>query len=105
MVVVIRENSRMARLAALAIGKPNAAMVVGRTIYLWGASRREFLADVRWVRHEVVHVLQYQKYGVLLFWWLYLADSMKRGYEDNKFEREARSLERDGRILDGVVFG
>ncbi len=104
MVVFIRENSRLAMVAAGWIMKPNAAIVVGRTIYLWGASRAEFLADAGWVRHEVVHVLQYQKYGVLLFWWLYLADSMRNGYVDNRFEREARSLEKDGRLLDKVVF-
>lgn len=104
MVVFIRENSRMAMIAAGWMGMPNAAMVIGNTVYLWGASRQEFLRDQQWVRHEVVHVLQYQKYGVLLFWWLYIADSVKKGYNDNRFEREARNFERDGKILDGVVF-
>ena len=104
MVVFIKVNSRLAMLAAGLIGKPNAAIVVRNTIYLWGASREVFLQDVQWVRHEVVHVLQYQKYGVLLFWYLYLADSIRKGYLDNKFEREARNFEKDRKILDGVTF-
>ena len=102
--VFIRENSRLAMLAAGQMGKPNAAVVVGSTIYLWGASRKEFLGDIKWVRHEVAHVLQYKKYGVLLFLYLYLAASAKNGYLDNRFEQEARSFENDKKILENITF-
>ena len=104
MIVFIRENSRLAMLAAGWLGKPNAAIVIKNTIYLWGASRSEFLQNISWVRHEVAHVYQYKRYGLLLFLYLYVAESSRKGYYSNRFEKEARSFERDGKLLNNITF-
>ncbi|HVI46923.1 MAG TPA: hypothetical protein VM802_18735 [Chitinophaga sp.] len=98
----IKEYSWLARVAALKLGVQQVAIVVGRTIYLYGASRAQFLSDEAWVRHEVCHVKQYQQYGKVVFLWRYLAEYFRKGYYLNSFEVAARASENDPRILDGV---
>lgn len=102
--VFIKENSSLARLAARQLRSPQAAIVVKHTIYLWGASREEFLQSSSWVRHEVAHVYQYKKYGLMKFLWLYLYESLVNGYNNNRFEKEARKYENDYKILDNITF-
>ena len=104
MTVFIKERSRLARIAARQLRMPRAAIVIGNTIYLWGTTRHEFLQTPSWVRHEVAHVYQYKKYGSLLFIYLYLRETSVNGYYQNRFEKEARSKERDKGILDKIEF-
>ncbi|MBZ4189678.1 DUF4157 domain-containing protein [Niabella beijingensis] len=91
----IKENSWIARLAAGKLKSKNVALVIGRTIYLYGATKAAFLADERWVRHELKHIEQYQRYGLLRFLFKYLVESVKHGYYNNVLEKEARAAERD----------
>ena len=104
MIVFIKEKSRLAKWAARKLRSQNAAIVVKNTIYLWGASREDFLRSPGWVRHEVAHVYQYQQLGMMRFLWFYLYQTARNGYYNNRFEREARSHENDARILDGITF-
>ncbi len=98
--VQIRENSRLARIAARQLGTRNVAMVVGSTIHLHGVNRAAFLARESWVCHELRHVAQYERYGLAGFLLRYLWESMRRGYHANRFEAEARAAESDRTLLD-----
>ncbi|MGX5818526.1 DUF4157 domain-containing protein [Chitinophaga lutea] len=101
----IRERSTVAKLAAWRMKAPGIAIVFGRVIHLHGVSREAFLRDERWVRHEVRHVRQYRRHGFIVFLWLYLADWVRSGYYNNRFEREARQAESNPRELEGVEIG
>lgn len=98
----IKENSTIARLAAWKMKSDNIAIVFGRVIHLYGASRRQFLANTPWVRHEVCHVKQYLEHGFWPFLWLYLSDWIRVGYYNNRFEKAARLAESNARELEGV---
>jgi hypothetical protein len=98
----IKENSTIARIAAWKMKGANIAIVFGRVIHLHGVSREHFLANTRWVRHEVCHVKQYMENGFWRFLWLYIGDWMRVGYYANRFEKAARLAESNVRELDGV---
>jgi hypothetical protein len=102
--VKIKENSLLAKVAAKKLHAPKVAMVIGKTIHLHNSSKEEFLNNQRWVRHEVAHIKQYKKLGVLRFIFLYMLETFNKGYENNSFEVEARQRERDVAILSGVQF-
>ncbi|HMP94327.1 MAG TPA: DUF4157 domain-containing protein [Phnomibacter sp.] len=87
------ENSWLARLAAYKMKAQAVALVVGKTIYLHGVKQQEFLANPRWVRHELAHIAQYQRMGTLLFLSRYLWYSLRYGYYQNPLEQEARQAE------------
>jgi len=95
----IKENSWLARKAARKLGSSQVAMVVGSTIYLYGTTRREFLASHGWVRHEVCHVKQFRQYGLLVFLWKYIREYRRVGYYNNRFEVAAREAELNPDIL------
>jgi len=95
----IKEHSFIARLAAKKLKSKNVAMVVGSTIHLWGVSKVQFLADERWVRHELKHIEQYRRYGLVKFLYKYLLQTAKHGYYNSPIEREARAAEKDTEIL------
>ena len=86
----IKERSLFARIARLVLKSPNVAMVLGKTIHLSGVSREEFLQNKPWVAHELCHVRQFEQHGYFRFLSLYLLESLKRGYYNNRFEVEAR---------------
>jgi hypothetical protein len=102
--VKIKENSWLAKIAARNLDSDKIAMVIGKTIHLYNSSKHEFLNDQRWVCHEVAHVKQYRELGFLKFIILYLLESFNKGYQNNKFEVEARRKERDVAILNGIHF-
>jgi hypothetical protein len=102
--VKIKENSWLAKLAAKRLASSSMAMVIGKTIHLHNSSRENFLKNQRWVRHEVAHVKQYAKLGLLRFIFFYLLETFNKGYENNRFEIDARNKERDLAILAGVYF-
>lgn len=91
--VRIRQNSPLAKLAAIKLGVDSVALTLGRTIHLHNTGKQEFLSDARWVRHELAHIGQFRRYGFFRFIVLYLAESLRRGYYHNRFEVEARKAE------------
>ena len=91
----IKENSLLARIAARKLKQDKMAMVMGKTILLHDTTRQEFINNRKWIRHELAHVKQFKKYGYLLFLVLYLVESIKNGYYNNKYEKEARLAEED----------
>lgn len=96
--VFIKENSWIAKLAARKLKGNNAAIVLGRTIYIYGVSKERFLANKRWLRHELKHVEQFERYGFFTFLFKYVWHSLFHGYHDCCFECEAREAESDEKI-------
>ena len=90
---IIKENSMLAKIATKKLRSTNVAMVLGKTIHLYGVSKTEFLQDVKWVKHELCHIKQYKEHGYFIFVAKYLWESLKKGYYNNKFEVEARAAE------------
>lgn len=91
--IYLLEQSWWARIAAWKLGSQQVAMVLGNTIHLHGVTAQLFLQDARWVRHELCHVQQYRRLGTLRFLVLYVWESIRHGYHNNRFEREAREAE------------
>jgi hypothetical protein len=89
----IKENSLLARISAFNLGKPRCAIVIDKTIFLWGISKAEFLTDEPYLKHELKHIAQYRDTGILRFLFLYIYESIKNGYYMNRFEIEARDAE------------
>lgn len=102
--VTIKENSWLAKIAAKKLDSESVAMVIGKTIYLHNSTKEDFLKNKRWVRHEAAHVKQYLRFGKLRFIALYLLEACKKGYENNKFEIDARQQEKDELILHEIYF-
>lgn len=104
MKIRIKEKSLLARLAAYNLKSERMAIVVGNTIRLHNTTKAEFLSNLKWVRHEVAHVKQYQEKGIPRFIVSYLLETFNLGYEFNRYELDAIKKERDHRILEGVEF-
>ena len=104
MKVKIKEESWFARLAAWKLESKTMAAVLGNTIHLWNVSREDFLNSPSWVVHELVHVRQFRQYGFLGFGFLYILESVRNGYRNNRFEIEARKAEGDPKSFDTVEF-
>jgi hypothetical protein len=102
--VKIKEDSWLAKIAAKKLNSSQVAMVIGKTIYLYNSSKENFLNNPHWVRHEVAHVKQYSRYGLLTFIILYLFETFNKGYKQNSFEVEAREKEKDATILSEIEF-
>lgn len=71
------------------------AMVLGKTIHLYGVSRKQFLAEKNWVQHELKHIEQFERLGFIRFLTLYIWLSIKYGYYNHPMEQEARNAESD----------
>ena len=80
-------------MAAWKLSSGHMAITIGRTIHLHNTTRAEFLANKRWVKHELCHVEQDRRHGFLKFLCMYLWESMRKGYRKNKYEVEAREAE------------
>lgn len=102
--VKIKENSWLAKIAARKLESRSMAMVIGTTIHLHNSSKADFLRNKRWVRHEVAHVKQYARLGIVRFIFLYLLETFNKGYENNSFEVDARKKEKDLSILSEIHF-
>ena len=81
--VVLRERSWFARLHGRA-----RATTRRNTIYLRG-SLEEFFTDPELLLHEYFHVLRQWNRGRMNLW-DYLAEWSRRGYWQNRYERQAR---------------
>ena len=90
---MVKENSFIARLAAKKLRCRQVAIVFGNTIHLHKTSKQEFISNERWLRHEMVHLGQFRRYGKWRFAQMYLIESMRKGYWNNRFEIEARKEE------------
>lgn len=95
----IKERSFVARLAAWKLKSDRVAIVIGKTIHLHNTGKPEFLQNKRWVLHELKHVEQFKHHGFLLFIFLYVLESIRHGYINNKYEIEARAAETDEEFL------
>lgn len=89
----------MAKIAARKLKVNRVAIVIGKTIYLYNTTPSSFISNKKWLCHELKHVEQYEQLGVLLFLTLYLWESIKKGYRNNKFEVAARAAEEDRSLL------
>jgi len=89
----IKENSFAARIAAWKLKSGSVALVLGNTIHLYNVSTKEFLQHHCWVKHELKHIEQFRQHGFILFICKYLLESVKHGYYNNRFEKEARESE------------
>ncbi|WP_225321258.1 DUF4157 domain-containing protein [Rhizosphaericola mali] len=89
----IKENSWIAKLAAKKLKSDQMAITIGQTIYLYNVSKNYFLSQSKWVKHEQQHIQQFKKYGFFKFLIMYLYESWKKGYYNNKWEIEAREAE------------
>lgn len=89
----IKENSRVAKIAARIMKAEYLAIVFGSTIHLNKNIKQEFLSNQKWLKHELCHIEQYKKHGYFLFIIKYLLECFLRGYYNNKFEVEAREAE------------
>ena len=93
MIILIKEKSLIARIAALFLHEKSIAVVTGKTIHLWNTSKEDFINNKKWLQHELMHVQQFKKYGFIRFLFLYTWESLKKGYHKNRFEVEARGAE------------
>jgi hypothetical protein len=91
----IKENSFLARIAARKLKSRQVAIVFGKTIHLYRTTKEEFLNNKSWLRHELKHIEQFRRYGYARFTFLYMWEWIKKGYENNKYEVEARLAEND----------
>jgi len=91
--VRVIENSWIARFAAWNMRNKQVAMVINQQIHLWGVTKNDFLANRRWVKHELKHVEQYARLGTTSFLVAYTWEWIRHGYFNNKFEVEARAAE------------
>jgi hypothetical protein len=90
----IVEKSLLARIGRIVMKSKNLALVLGKGIHLSGVDKEEFLRDSRWLKHELIHIKQYKEHGILKFLALYIVESIKNGYYENRFEKEAREGEK-----------
>lgn len=89
----IKENSWLAKIAAIKLGTKAVAMVLGKTIHLHNTTKASFLQDEKWVKHELCHIRQFKQHGYFCFIVKYLLESIRKGYYNNRFEVEARKAE------------
>ena len=90
---IIKENSWLAKIAAIKLGAKAVAMVLGKTIHLHNTTKTDFLKDERWVKHELCHIKQFKEHGYVGFIVKYIWESIRKGYYNNRFEVEAREAE------------
>lgn len=88
-----RKKSKLARLAAFIMRSSSCALVIGRTIHLHGANESDLINNRAWMNHELAHVAQYQRYGLLNFLVRYGWYCLRYGYYNNPLEIEARAAE------------
>ena len=80
MMIILKEKSFIARIAAIILNESRMAVTMGTTIHLWNAYKEDFVKDKRWLQHEFVHVQQFKQTGFLKFILLYLWESLKHCY-------------------------
>ena len=89
----IKENSWLAKIEAKKLRSNKVAMVLGKTIHLYNTGKDDFLKNEKWLKHELCHVQQFKRYGYITFICMYVWESLRKGYYNNRFEQEARAAE------------
>ena len=89
----IKENSWIAKLAAAKLRSTTVAIVIGKTIHLHNTSKQDFLQNKTWLKHELRHIQQFKEHGFFNFIIKYLWENARKGYYNNKYEKEARDAE------------
>ncbi len=89
------ENSALAKIVAKIKGEELYAITLGKTIFI-SCKKEEFFEKQWWVKHELAHVSQYQKHGILRFLALYVYYAVFHPKSVNPFEMEAEVAERSG---------
>ena len=89
----IKEQSWIAKLAAKKLKTKSVAIVIGSTIHLYNVTKEQFLQNEKWVKHEMCHLKQFQQHGRFIFIVKYLWESLRHGYYQNKYEKQAREAE------------
>lgn len=89
----IKENSWLAWIAAKKLRAGSVALVLGKSIHLYNTSKEDFLQNKKWLKHELCHIRQFKEHGYIGFILKYLAESIRHGYQNNKYEIEARAAE------------
>lgn len=97
--VYVKEQSWIAGIAATVLKTRRVAIVINRTIHLHNTTQKDFVNNKPWLLHELKHVAQYEQYGTVRFILLYLYESVRKGYANNRFEVEARTAEYDTAAL------
>jgi uncharacterized protein (DUF2342 family) len=90
-------------MAARKLRADSVAIVIGKTIHLHNATKRDLISNRRWLRHEIAHIRQFRHHGFLSFMMMYLWESLRKGYYNNKYEIEARAAENNEGICEGVM--
>ncbi len=90
----IKENSWIAKLAAIKLRSEKVAIVFGSTIHLHNSSKQDFLKNEKWLKHELCHIKQFKQNGYVTFIVKYLWESFRHGYYNKKYEVEARDAEK-----------
>ncbi len=98
-VVYVKEKSFRARIALFKMGKGSVAMVMRRTIYIYGVNKEKFLENEDWLCHELQHVKQYEREGTVKFLCKYIWYWMRYGYYNMPYEKEARANEKNRALL------
>ncbi len=91
--VHIKENSFLARIASFKFQNRPTAIVFGNTVHLYKTNAKDFVKNTSWLKHELKHIYQFKQYGIIRFVCLYIWESIRNGYTNNKFEVEARDAE------------
>lgn len=89
------ENSVIAYIASIILKEKKVAIVIGSTIYLHQIKKIDFLNSKKHFAHEMCHIKQFAEHGKIRFLFLYLIESIKNGYWNNKYEIEARNTENE----------
>lgn len=97
--VYVKSDSLLAKWASKKLKSQKCALVIRRTIYLHGITYNEFIKNEQWLCHELFHVYQYQREGVIRFLIKYFYYTLRYGYYNNPLEKEARTQEQNKDIL------
>lgn len=80
-------QQRIARFSGVVLANP-VALTAGHGIYICRSHQDQRVV----VRHELVHVHQYERLGRRAFLLQYIRDCLLEGYRDSALEKEARRL-------------
>jgi hypothetical protein len=99
-IIRIKEGKIIARIAAAILRTNKIAVVIGKTIYVYGIAIPDFVTDRKWLLHELKHIQQYHTQGITAFVLRYTYYTIKYGYYNNPYEKEARNAENDNSLLE-----
>jgi len=90
--VRVVENSAIAKIVGKIKREEIYAITFGKTIFV-SCKKEDFFAQEWWVKHELAHVRQYEKHGIVRFLALYIYYAVFHPKSVNPFELEAEAAE------------